>query len=38
VDVSGIFWSEVDNLTDYNRLQAWVSGEQPASLEEPIPA
>ena len=26
VDVSGIFWSEVDTLTDYDRLQAWVFG------------
>ena len=38
VDVSGVFWSEVDNLTDYNRLQAWVSGEEPSSLKEPISA
>ncbi|MBT4106852.1 MAG: phosphocholine cytidylyltransferase family protein [Proteobacteria bacterium] len=38
VDVSGIFWSEVDNLADYNRLQAWVSGEQSASMEQSVPA
>ena len=38
VDVSGIFWSEVDNLADYNRLQTWVSDEQSASMEQSVPA
>ncbi len=38
VDVSGIFWSEVDNLADHDRLQAWVSGEQSSSMEQSVPA
>jgi hypothetical protein len=38
VDVSGIFWSEVDNLADYNRLQAWISDGQSSSMEQSIPA
>jgi len=37
-DVSGVFWSEVDNLADHDRLQAWVSDQNSSSEQHPIPA